>query len=76
MQAARSMQFGRSKGLMARHSSQGARLQAKRMAAKEIARMQTGGSGIKIGKKSKKSKQKSHGDAGGSKKSGGTASDK
>ena len=76
MQAARSMQFGRNKGMMARHSSQGARLQAKRMAAKETARMQTGGGGMKVGKTSKKSKQKSQGEAGGSKKTGGTASEK
>jgi hypothetical protein len=76
MQAARSMQFGRSKGLTARHSSQGARLQAKRMATKEMARMQTGGGGMKIGKTSQKSKQKSMGEAGGSKKTGGTASEK
>uniref|UniRef100_A0A7S1FMF2 C2H2-type domain-containing protein n=1 Tax=Corethron hystrix TaxID=216773 RepID=A0A7S1FMF2_9STRA len=70
MQAARSMQFGRSKGLMARHSSQGSRLQASRMAAKEMARVH--GKGIKIGKTSKKSQQKRRGEAG-SKKSGGTA---
>jgi len=76
MQAARSMQFGRMKGMMARHSSQGARLQAKRMATKEMARMQTGGGGMKIGKTSKKSKQKSQGEAGGSKKTGGTAGEK
>mmetsp|Transcript_3636 Transcript_3636/g.7938 ORF Transcript_3636/g.7938 Transcript_3636/m.7938 type:complete len:593 (+) Transcript_3636:85-1863(+) len=73
MQAARTMQFGRQKGLMARHSSQGARLQASRMAAKETARMQQGGGGMKIGKKSsKKSNQKKRGEAGGSKKSGGS----
>eukprot|EP00531_Pseudo-nitzschia_arenysensis_P002206 CAMPEP_0116139922 /NCGR_PEP_ID=MMETSP0329-20121206/13565_1 /TAXON_ID=697910 /ORGANISM="Pseudo-nitzschia arenysensis, Strain B593" /LENGTH=548 /DNA_ID=CAMNT_0003634987 /DNA_START=146 /DNA_END=1792 /DNA_ORIENTATION=- len=71
MQAARTMQFGRQKGLMARHSSQGARLQASRMAAKESARMQQGGGGMKIGKTSKKSNQKRRGQAGGSKKSGG-----
>ena len=71
MQAARSMQFGRTKGLMARHSSQGSRLQASRMAAKEMARIH--GKGIKIGKTSKKSQQKRRGEAGGSKKSGGTA---
>lgn len=71
MQAARTMQFGRQKGLMARHSSQGARLQASRMAAKETARMQQGGGGMKIGKTSKKSNQKKRGEAGGSKKSGG-----
>mmetsp|Transcript_23382 Transcript_23382/g.55364 ORF Transcript_23382/g.55364 Transcript_23382/m.55364 type:complete len:558 (-) Transcript_23382:147-1820(-) len=71
MQAARSMQFGRRKGLMARHSSQGARLQASRMTAKETARMQQGGGGMKIGKTSKKSNQKRRGEAGGSKKSGG-----
>jgi hypothetical protein len=67
MQASRSMQFGRTKGLMARHSSQGARLQASRMAAKD---------GAVVGKKKKsgknKSKQKSSGEAGGSKKSGGS----
>jgi hypothetical protein len=71
MQASRSMQFGRSKGLMARHSSQGARLQASRqairMANAETTRMQSGGV-----KKGKKSKQKAQGEAGGSKKSGGT----
>ncbi len=71
MQAARTMQFGRQKGLMARHSSQGARLQASRMAAKETARMQQGGGGMKIGKTSKKSNQKKRGEAGGSKKLGG-----
>ncbi len=71
MQAARTMQFGRQKGLMARHSSQGARLQASRMAAKETTRMQQGGGGMKIGKTSKKSNQKRRGEAGGSKKSGG-----
>ena len=71
MQAARSMQFGRQKGLMARHSSQGARLQASRMAAKETARMQQGGGGMKVGKTSKKSNQKQRGEAGGSKKGGG-----
>lgn len=71
MQMSRSMQFGRTKGLMARHSAQGARLQASRMAAKEMARMQQG-SGMKIGKKtSKKSLQKRRGQAGGSKKTGG-----
>lgn len=57
---------------MARHSSQGARLQASRMAAKETARMQTGGGGMKVGKTSKKSNKKRQGEAGGSKKSGGT----
>ena len=62
---------GKIKGLMARHSSQGARLQANRMAAKEIARTQTGG-GMKVGKTSKKSQQKRRGEAGGSKKNGGT----
>jgi len=72
MQAARTMQFGRQKGLMARHSSQGARLQASRMAAKETVRMQQGGGGMKMGKTSKKSNQKKRGEAGGSKKSGGT----
>jgi hypothetical protein len=71
MQAARSMQFGRRKGLMARHSSQGARLQASRMSAKETARMQQGGGGMKVGKTSKKSNQKQRGEAGGSKKSSG-----
>ena len=71
MQAARTMQFGRQKGLMARHSSQGARLQASRMAAKETTRMQQGGGGMKIGKTSKKANQKRRGEAGGSKKSGG-----
>uniref|UniRef100_A0A7S3Q0E7 C2H2-type domain-containing protein n=1 Tax=Chaetoceros debilis TaxID=122233 RepID=A0A7S3Q0E7_9STRA len=75
MQAARSMQFGRTKGMMARHSSQGARLQASRMASKEMARMQ--GKGSKIGQTSKKSQQKRRGEAGGSKKSGGaTTSEK
>ena len=72
MAASRSMNFGRQKGLLARHSSQGARLQATRMAAKETARMQTGGGAMKAGKKSKKSQQKKQGEAGGSKKSGGT----
>jgi len=71
MQAARSMQFGRQKGLTARHSSQGARLQASRMSAKETARMQQGGGGMKMGKTSKKSNQKRRGEAGGCKKSGG-----
>jgi len=74
MQAARSMQFGRTKGLLARHSSQGARLQSNRMATKESnARMQQQGGvgGMKIGKTSKKSNQKKRGEAGGSKKTGG-----
>ena len=71
MQAARSMQFGRSKGLMARHSSQGARLQASRMAAKETSRMQSGGGRMKVGKTSKKSNMKRQGQAGGGKKTGG-----
>jgi len=76
MQMARSMQFGRHKGMMARHSAQGARLQAGRMAAKETARMQQGGGGMKIGKKaSKKSQQKRRGEAGGSKKNGGKKGD-
>jgi len=70
MQAARSMQFGRSKGLMARHSAQGSRLQASRTAAKEMANMQ--GKGMNIKKSSKKSQQKRRGEAGGSKKTGGT----
>lgn len=70
MQAARSMQYGRTKGLMARHSNQGSRLQASRMAAKEMAKVH--GKGTKIGKTSKKSQQKRRGEAGGSKKSGGT----
>ena len=69
MQAARSMQFGRMKGMMARHSNQGARLQASRMAAKEFAQMH--GKGMKIGQTSKKSLQKRCGQAGGSKKTGG-----
>jgi len=70
MQAARSMQFGRSKGMMARHSSQGSRLQASRMAAQETARTQTGGVfGGKVS--SKKSNMKRRGAAGGSKKCGG-----
>ena len=69
MQASRSMQFGRRKGMMARHSAQGARLQASRMAAKEMAAMH--GKGMKIGKTSKKSQQKRRGEAGGSKKTGG-----
>ena len=74
MQMSRSMQFGRTKGLLARHSSQGSRLQASRMAASkaESQRMQSGGvSGMKIGKTSKKSNQKRQGKAGGSKKTGG-----
>lgn len=71
MQQSRSMQFGRTKGMMARHSSQGSRLQASRMAAKEMAKVH--GKGMKIGKTSKKSQQKRRGEAGGSKKSGGTA---
>ena len=66
------MNFGRQKGLLERHSSQSARLQATRMAAKETARIQTGGGAMKAGKKSKKSQQKKQGEAGGSKKSGGT----
>eukprot|EP00591_Stephanopyxis_turris_P007759 CAMPEP_0195520804 /NCGR_PEP_ID=MMETSP0794_2-20130614/17550_1 /TAXON_ID=515487 /ORGANISM="Stephanopyxis turris, Strain CCMP 815" /LENGTH=524 /DNA_ID=CAMNT_0040650227 /DNA_START=66 /DNA_END=1637 /DNA_ORIENTATION=+ len=62
MQAARSMQFGRSKGLMARHSAQGSRLQASRMLAKETARMHEGGGGMKKGKiTSKKSNMKRRG---------------
>eukprot|EP00537_Pseudo-nitzschia_pungens_P017231 CAMPEP_0172410096 /NCGR_PEP_ID=MMETSP1061-20121228/76703_1 /TAXON_ID=37318 /ORGANISM="Pseudo-nitzschia pungens, Strain cf. pungens" /LENGTH=630 /DNA_ID=CAMNT_0013146265 /DNA_START=86 /DNA_END=1978 /DNA_ORIENTATION=- len=67
MQMARSMQFGRHKGMMARHSSQGARLQASRMA------MASGGGANKVGKKTskKKSQQKRRGEAGGSKKTGG-----
>lgn len=71
MQAARTMQFGRQKGLMARHSAQGSRLQASRMAAKEFA--QAHGKGGNIRKTSKKSQQKRRGEAGGSKKAGGTA---
>jgi len=71
MQAARSMQFGRTKGMMARHSAQGSRLQASRMAAKEMARVH--GQGMKVGKTSKKSQQKKRGEAGGSKKTGGAA---
>ena len=71
MANARSMNFGRIKGMMARHSAQGARLQSSRMAAKEMARVQ--GGGMKAGKTSKKSQQKRQGDAGGSKKSGGTS---
>ena len=71
MQAARTMQFGRQKGLMARHSSQGARLQASRMAAKEVGRMQQGGGDMRVGKTSKKSNMKRRGEAGGSKKAGG-----
>ena len=74
MQAARSMQHGRQKGLMARHSSQGSRLQASRIAAKEMQRVH--GKGMKVGKTSKKSNQKRRGEAGGSKKSGGTSSEK
>ena len=75
MQAARSMQFGRSKGMMARHSYQGARLQASRMAAKETSRMQSGGGRMKVGKTSKKSNTKKQGRAGGSKKTGGNKGD-
>ena len=70
MAQSRSMQFGRSKGLMARHSSQGSRLQASRMAAKEMQRLQ-GGKGGGPKKSSKKSDQKRRGEAGGSKKTGG-----
>ncbi|GMH86829.1 hypothetical protein TrVE_jg1955 [Triparma verrucosa] len=70
MAASRGMYHGRKKGLVARHSSQGARLQASRVQAKETQRMQTGGS-MKVGKTGKKSKQKSSGQAGGSKKNGG-----
>ena len=69
MQAARSMQYGRTRGLMARHSSQGSRLQASRMAAQETARMHTGGKSGKVS--SKKSNMKRRGAAGGSKKCGG-----
>jgi len=58
------MQFGRTKGMMARHSKQGARLQASRMAV---------AGGAKVGKTSKKSQQKRGGEAGGSKKTGGGA---
>ena len=54
---------------MARHSAQGARLQASRMAAKEMQSIH--GKGMKIGKTSKKSQQKRRGEAGGSKKTGG-----
>eukprot|EP00592_Proboscia_alata_P017082 CAMPEP_0194399250 /NCGR_PEP_ID=MMETSP0174-20130528/126553_1 /TAXON_ID=216777 /ORGANISM="Proboscia alata, Strain PI-D3" /LENGTH=528 /DNA_ID=CAMNT_0039195633 /DNA_START=126 /DNA_END=1712 /DNA_ORIENTATION=- len=71
MQASRSMQFGRTKGLMARHSAQGSRLQASRMAAQEMAQMH--GKGMKVGKSSKKSQQKRRGEAGGSKKTGGAS---
>lgn len=74
MQAARSMQFGRQKGLMARHSAQGSRLQSSRMAAKDFA--QAHGKGGKIRKTSNsKSQQKKRGEAGGSKKTGGTKSE-
>jgi len=70
MAGARSTYYGRSKGLMARHSSQGSRLQASRMASQETAR--THGKGMaKVGKTSKKSTQKRRGEAGGNKKSGG-----
>jgi len=77
MAAARSMYYGRQKGLMARHSSQGSRLQASRMAAQETANKHSKGM-AKVGKTSKKSTQKRRGEAGGSKKSGGagTASEK
>jgi len=76
MAAARSMYYGRSKGLMARHSSQGSRLQASRMAAKETAKMHGKGGG-KVGKVSgKKSNMKRRGEAGGSKKCGGEGGDK
>ena len=75
MAAARSMYYGRSKGLMARHSSQGSRLQASRMAAKETATMHGKGGG-KVGKISgKKSNMKRRGEAGGSKKCGGEGGD-
>jgi len=47
------MQHGRQKGLMAHHSSQGSRLQASRMPAKEMQRVH--GKGMKVGKTSKKS---------------------
>jgi len=75
MAAARSMYYGRSKGLMARHSSQGSRLQASRMAAKETAKMHGKGGG-KVGRISgKKSNMKRRGEAGGSKKCGGEGGD-
>jgi hypothetical protein len=72
MAASRSMYYGRSKGLLARHSSQGSRLQASRMAAQETARTHAKGQ-AKVGKTSKKSTQKRRGEAGGSKKSGGSS---
>ena len=78
MAASRSMQKGRKQGLMARHSAQGSRLQASRMAsraglanmlaARDVAKGQMG---EKKGKSKGKSKMKTMGDAGGSKKSGG-----
>ena len=73
MAASRSMYYGRSKGLMARHSAQGSRLQASRMAAQET-RMAHSKGQAKVGKTSKKSTQKRRGEAGGSKKTGGMAS--
>ena len=73
MQMSRSMQFGRQKGLMARHSSQGSRLQASRRMAK-MAEQKGAGSGMMKNNKtsSKKSSQKQQGRAGGSKKTGGS----
>ncbi|GMI55601.1 hypothetical protein TeGR_g11789, partial [Tetraparma gracilis] len=73
MQQASSMRHGRTQGLMARHSSQGARLQARRMEARATAKVHGGGAaGTKAGGKTgKKSNMKRQGDAGGSKKTGG-----
>mmetsp|Transcript_26545 Transcript_26545/g.30327 ORF Transcript_26545/g.30327 Transcript_26545/m.30327 type:complete len:604 (-) Transcript_26545:19-1830(-) len=76
MQMSRSMQFGRSKGLMARHSSQGSRLQASRMTAAVVkseraATRKQSSSGTGGGKTSNKSNKKRQGRAGGSKKTGG-----
>jgi len=79
MAAGRGQMHGKKKGLVARHSSQGSRLQATRMAcraglvnaiaARDVAKGVIGGENK--GKTAKKSSQKKKGKAGGSKKGGG-----
>ena len=77
MAAARSMYYGRSKGLMARHSAQGSRLQAARTAkAQETARAhgnKGGGGRNRGGKKAGAGKSSQYAWGGGKKGSGGGA---
>ena len=61
MAASSSRSKGTIQGLTSRHSKQGASLQASRMAARDVARVQQGGGATKNGKtSSRKSKQKSN----------------